>query len=580
MSSDFKTVLVKDATIADITSDLVYAVKSGANSTTYQPFAATSSTSSVQVYNIQVPSENIVVARDALISTPLQFRINLSQVPVGQTAISWGRSAALQAFPLASIMTTASATINNSTTSCNLQDVLPQILRLNNNRELFRHNGMCPSLPDQEFGVYSDADGANSSPLAGFANKSYDGDLTPRGAHPCLVYIDHYTVAGGYVDHSPVSTLLTDTWIVSVFSVTTEPIFLSPFIYADPENNKQGMLGVNNMAFTFNINSSLNRLMSYAGAGAITLTAGVGADPVGGRWAANSNLFQMSATDGPAFLNAPPAGASILLRLLSSQPSDKLQTRNVVPYFDLPRYLTSVNAALPINANTTQAVSSQAIQLAQLPDYFIIVARKSMATQTPQDTSSFLTIRNISINLNNQSGLLSSASANDLWRLSTKNHSQQSWYEFCGKATVATADGQSALVPTTGSMLVISPTDLSLPDNLSCGSLGAFSLQFTAQVFNQFGVNVPNVELCVIACNSGIMVLSQGTTNIYTGMLTREAVGFAKEQKPVELPDRMVGGMLSRGLAYHPRRFGMSGSAMSAGAQSAGAMKSRMDRMC
>jgi hypothetical protein len=288
----------------------------------------------------------------------------------------------------------------------------------------------------------------------------------------------------------------------------------------------------------------------------------------------------MSATDGPAFLNAPPAGASILLRLLSSQPSDKLQTRNVVPYFDLPRYLTSVNAALPINANTTQAVSSQAIQLAQLPDYFIIVARKSMATQTPQDTSSFLTIRNISINLNNQSGLLSSASANDLWRLSTKNHSQQSWYEFCGKATVATADGQSALVPTTGSMLVISPTDLSLPDNLSCGSLGAFSLQFTAQVFNQFGVNVPNVELCVIACNSGIMVLSQGTTNIYTGMLTREAVGFAKEQKPVELPDRMVGGMLSRGLAYHPRRFGMSGSAMSAGAQSAGAMKSRMDRMC
>ncbi len=204
------------------------------------------------------------------------------------------------------------------------------------------------------------------------------------------------------------------------------------------------------MAFTFNINSSLNRSMSYAGAGTIALTAGVGADPVGGRWVANSNLFQMSAASGPALLNAPSAGASILLRLLSSQPSDKLQTRNVVPYFDLPRYLTSVNAAVPLNSNTSQPVSSQAIQLAQLPDYFIIVARKSMATQTPKDTSSFLTIRNISINLNNQSGLLSSASPQDLWRLSTKNHSQQSWYEFCGRATVATADGQSTLVPTTG----------------------------------------------------------------------------------------------------------------------------------
>lgn len=425
MSSDFKTVLVKDATIADITPDLVYAVKSGANSTTYQPFAATSSTSSVQVYNIQVPSENIVVARDALISSPLQFRINLTQVPVGATAISWGNSAALQAFPLASIMTTASATINNSTTSCNLQDVLPQILRLNNNRELFRHNGMCPSLPDQEFGVYSDADGANSSPLAGFANKSYDGDLTPRGAHPCLVYIDHYTAAGGYVDASPVSTNLTDSWIVSVFSVTTEPIFLSPFIYADPENNKQGMLGVNNMAFTFNINSSLNRLVSYAGAGDITLTAGVGADPTGAaRWVANANMFQMSAAAGQALLNAPSAGASILLRLLSSQPSDRLQTRNVVPYFDLPRYLTSVNAAVPINANTSQPVSSQAIQLAQLPDYFIIVARKSMATQTPKDTSSFLTIRNISINLNNQSGLLKITRSNHGTSFAAKQRSR------------------------------------------------------------------------------------------------------------------------------------------------------------
>jgi hypothetical protein len=581
MSSDFKTVLVKDPTLADITTDLVYAVKSGANSTTYQPFVATSSSNSVQVYNVQVPSENIVVGRDALISTPLQFRINISAVPVGQNAISWGQTASLQAFPLASIMNTASATINNSTTSCNLQDVLPQILRLNNNRELFRHNGMCPSLPDQEFGVYSDAFGANSSPLAGFANKSYDGDLAPRGAHPCFVQVDRY-VNGVYTDHSIVSTdAVTNTWVVTVFTVSTEPIFLSPFIYADPENNKQGMLGVNNMAFTFNINSSLNRLVSYGGPGVVPLAGGVqpgvGLDPDGGKWLADDNLFRMTYGVASNLLNPPSGGPSILLRLLSSQPSDRLATRNVVPYFDLPRYLSSVNAGAAIAANTVASVTSQSIQLAQLPDYFIIVARKSMATQTVKDTSSFLTIRSISINLNNQSGLLSSASANDLWRLSTKNQSQQAFSEFCGKATVASAAGASALVPTTGSLLVISPTDLSLPDNLAPGSLGAFSMQFTAQVFNQFGVGVPNVELCVIACNSGIMVLNQGTTNIYTGMLTRDAVDRAKDSRPVLMPDRMVGGMLNRGLMMHPRRF-MSGSAMSAGAQSAGA-KSKLSSM-
>jgi hypothetical protein len=580
MASEFKTVLVKDPTIGDITTDLVYAVKSGANSTTYQSFAATSATNSVQVYNIQIPSENLVCSRDALISTPLQFRINISAVPVGEDAISWGQTCSLQAFPLASVMTTATATINNTTTSANLQDILPQLLRLNDNRELFRFNGCAPSLPDQEFGVYADAFAANSSPLAGFANKSYDGCLAPRGAHPCVVQVDRY-VNGVYTDHSIVSTdVATNTWVVTVFSVSTEPIFLSPFIYGHPDHNQQGMLGVNNMAFTFNINSSFNRLVSYGGPGVATITAGIGADPdpLGAKWAADPLMFKMSYGVASNLLNAPSGGASVLLRLLSSQPSDMLSTRCVLPYFDLPRYLTNVNGGNVLAANAPFAVSSQAIQLSQLPDYFIIVARKSLNTQTISDTSSFLTIRGISINLNNQSGLLSSASQQDLYRLSIKNQSQQSWSEFNGKATVSSAGGGSSLVPTTGSMLVVSPTDLSLPDNLSCGSLGAFSLQFTAQVYNQFNDPVA-CELCVIACNSGIMVLNQGTAAIYTGILTRDAVDRAKREKAVVLPDRMVGGMLNRAMAMHPRRFGMLGSAMSAGAASAGAKMSKLSGM-
>jgi len=581
MSADFKTVLTKDPTISDITPELVYAVKSGANSTTYQPFPATSTSNSVLVYSLQIPSENIIVARDALVSTPMQFRINISNVAPGFSAIQWGRSASLQAYPLASIMTTATATINNSSTSINLQDVLPQILRLNNNRELFRHNGMCPSLPDQEWGVYADADGANSSPLAGYANKSYDGDLTPRGAHPCVVQVDRYNAAGAYQDHNPNCVTAGDTWIVTVFTVTTEPLFLSPFIYGDPENNKQGMVGINNMNLTFSINTALNRLISYAATGTVTLTPGIGADPDGAKWNANANMFTISYQVASNLLNPPSGGSSILLRLLSSQPSDMLQTRNCVPYFDIPRYLSNANLSNALAADTQASISSQAIQLSQLPDYFIIVARIPIANQTPSNTASFLTLRNISINLNNQSGLLSSCSPYDLWRLSQKNGSQQSWNEFCGKATVYTDDGASALRPTTGSMFVVSPTDLSLPDNLSAGSLGAFSFQFQATIFNQFGNAIPAVELCVICANSGVMVLSQGTTNIYTGILTRESVQMAKMSRPVEMPSRMIGGMLSRGMAQHPRVMGMRGSAMSAGAMSAGVMapKSRLAGM-
>ena len=587
MASDFKTVLTKDPTIADITTDLVYAVKSGASSTTYQPFPSTSATNSVQVFNIQVPSENIIIGRDALIQCPLQFTLTISNVPINDVAIAWGQTASLQAFPLASIMTTASATINNSTVSVNLQDVLPMLLHLNSNRELYRYNGMCPSLPDQNWGSYVDAFGASSSPLASYYNQSYDNDQAPRGAHPCYVQINRY-VANVFQDHSNVSTgVANETWKVYVFTTVTEPIFLSPFIYADPEHNRQGMLGVNNMALTFNINSTLNRLVSVAkaDAGAVyTISAGVGADPDGGLWLADSNLFR-NAYAVPGIPTASSGGPTVLLKLLSSQPSDKLETRNVLPYFDLPRYLTSSanNANFPVGVE--RRVVSQSIQLSQLPDYFIVVARKPVTEQTITDTSSFLTIRSMSMNLNNQSGLLSSASAQDLWRLSVKNGSQQTWSEFSGQAFVNSPDGEGGLVPTTGSVFIVSPTDLSLPDYLTAGSLGAFQLQFEASVYNQFN-EVVNVELCVVACNSGIFVLQQGTANIYTGILTREAVLASKKEEPMEEPDRMIGGkLLNRGMVRHPRHLGMKmasapramGGAMSAGAMSAG--RSRLSGM-
>jgi hypothetical protein len=187
------------------------------------------------------------------------------------------------------------------------------------------------------------------------------------------------------------------------------------------------------------------------------------------------------------------------------------------------------------------------------------------------------------MNLNNASGLLSSASIYDLWRLSVKNGSQQSFSEFNGRALIYTGTGNGALVPTIGSMFVVSPTDLSLPDNLSCGSLGAFSLQFSAQVLNQFSAAI-TVELVVIACNSGIMSLSQGTASLFTGLLTREAVLAAKKQPVSKEGSRMIGGrfgMLSNALARHPRMMDAVRGYMKGGVPSAGAMSAgRMDQYC
>jgi hypothetical protein len=391
------------------------------------------------------------------------------------------------------------------------------------------------------------------------------------------VQIDRYAL-GAYADHSPVSTAATDTWVVSVFTMTTEPLFLSPFIFGAPAHNRAAMIGINNMSFTFNMNALLTRLVSYAGAGTATVTAGVGVGVAPGVWGADLNMFRCANAVARARLNIR-GDPAILLRLLSLQPSDaaKVSSRNVVGFFDIPRYLSPALGA--INPGDTPRVNSASIQLNQLPDYFAIVARKTSGIMTVADANAFLTIRECSVNLNNMSGLLSGASQQDLWRLSVENGSQQSWSSFSGLATVATADGQSKLVPTTGSMLLISPTQLSLPDTLAPGSLGAFQFQIQLGLYSQFPVAIPNYEICIATINSGILSIQQGTSSYFSGILTAESVKLAKMEPDSALPDRMVGGMLSKGIGMHPRLRGairgavtgaMHGAAMSAGAMSAG----------
>jgi hypothetical protein len=131
----------------------------------------------------------------------------------------------------------------------------------------------------------------------------------------------------------------------------------------------------------------------------------------------------------------------MLLKFLSTQPSDLIETKNVVPYMDFPRYLTSSSNTTSVAPQASAALTSSNLQINQIPDLFVINVRKPMSSQTIQDASVFFAINNVSINLNNQSGLLSSASAYDLWRMSVKNGSTQSWREFSG---VATGRGQRA----------------------------------------------------------------------------------------------------------------------------------------
>jgi len=618
--SDFKTCLIKDSRIADITAEEHYAVMSGGSQVTQTQIQATSVSTSSLVFQVQVPSENIVIDRNVLIQGTMNFTINIAQsvavpddtgaladtatIPVGDLALNYGYFDSFQNFPINSLFTTSSVTINNTNVSVNTQDVLPALLRMNDCRQLFKYNGYTPSLPDQAWGEYWDAVvplSANSNPMAGYNNQSYDEDFSPRGAWGDIqLQVFHYVNGrplvgpeanslvslGGKVDGVDV----VETWVVQVSARFTEPLIgLSPFIFGDPEYNQQGLLGINNMSFVFNLDSQCKRLWS---------SANMASPPdLQNTYPQVSQLYpfitsiRLGTTLGT---NPEPQcwlNTRLLFTYLSLQPSDVVNTKNVVPFMDFPRYLSTFQNPIPSwNRKLTTSLTlpnittfnSTTIQLNQVPDLIIIYGRVPIAKQNYAYATSFFPITNITVNFNNQSGILASATTQDLWKISMKNGVQSTWNEFSGFANVNDpVTGAGKLVPTIGSMLVLSPTlDFGLPNYLSAGSLGNYNLQFILQMGNQYDFQVAPEIVC-ITVNSGIMTTQQGISNLYTGILTKEMVLHTNEKEatdPISKVEyeRMVGGkLLNRHLTgvrkmmrkHHPHRHGgsESGGSMSAG---------------
>ena len=563
----FKTVLIKDSRIADITDKEVYGVMSGGAQSTQQQIAATSASTSSLVFQVQVPSENIVIDRNVLIQANLNFNITIpvsADVPAGELAFNYGSTDAFQVFPLNSLFTTSSCTINNTNVSANTQDIFPQITRMNSARELYRYNSTSPSLPDSQWGAYRDAVQATNNPLGGFANNSLDLDFDPRGSFPATITVFH-DLGDGTNDESLVATGNgTESWVITVNTLVTEPLFgLSPFTWCDPEFSSQGILGVNNMSLVFNIDASCKKL-----------------------WSSATTYISSISLNTPACFQT----CQLLLTYLSLQPTDIVSTKNVCPYMDYPRFISNTSQTLPawdlVSVPQVFKLTSNSIQLNQVPDKMIIVARTPMSQQTWNYTNSFLPIQNIVCNFNNASGLLSSATQVDLWKMSMRNGSSQNWNEFYGEASIAIGEGTGQLIPTTGAMLVINPTiDFGLPNYLSAGSQGNFNFQFNLSVYNTQEYPI-TPELVLICVNSGIMVTSQGVSNLYTGMLTKELVlktNESTEVDPISTIEysRLVGGKISNmpltalHKIYKQRRgMGVSGGVMSGGESSGGAIHS------
>ena len=148
MSETFEKVLVKDDRLGRITSKVKFQVLKGGQNIACQPFKAISATKASHVYNVTVPSLETIISREVLWKSTLTLKITTSGKSPNEFAVNYGVTDALAPFPLHSLVTTMTATINNNTISQNMMDTIPILLRMVNSEEFAKYDSMTPTALD------------------------------------------------------------------------------------------------------------------------------------------------------------------------------------------------------------------------------------------------------------------------------------------------------------------------------------------------------------------------------------------------------------------------------------------------
>ena len=586
MSADIEKMAVFDSRI--VQSRPRYAVEKGALSLTNAPFNAISATASQHTYNIYVPSENVFVDRGlewsstvtmtSVITTP-----NVNTYTVGFPLVVPGVDFALTAFPLNSLCSTTTATINDTTSVINSQDVLKEVLRLTDYKKN-RLQRTCPTMLDK-YQCYDDAYGMPNCPLNGYGT-AMDYDGVQNGAFGQIVFTDslgrpltdgQYYANGVLVGGQPADQTNGlyqcinglpclaasaaamgppdggTSFTIYYQWTSTEKIVLSPFTFSDVHEWDTGLFGINNIQLIMNLQSPA-RIVRYSGM----------------RWAIGAQSYAAGSTRGigplaslgsTQFATSSPFQKSVVnVQFLTPSLDVPLPPKSVVPYMEFPRYITTAGAQIPIGQ--PQQIQSQTITLPQIPDLLIVYVKALLPDDSTNGANNtnigdfYLPIASrawggvanpLSVNFDNFSGLLSSHTAEELYAMSVKNGLDQDWLSWTGSAfggqnlagqpTVslgglgsqlagfnppqALTGAQSSLV---GSILVLKPSqDITLQTGQAPSLVGNFTLQFNLTVYNNTGQLV-QPQLFVITANSGFFESIRGSSRIIKGVLSEQDI--------------------------------------------------------
>jgi hypothetical protein len=374
------------------------------------------------LFNIQTPSTDVMINRNFIIEAEIKLRL---QTGAGSTATDifntfYGQSLALSSFPLNRLCNTQTLTMNNLNTTVNSVEILNELVHLFDEDDLVAMSGTS-NCPDY-MAIYDGPKIVKDNSAQENIYALYHNNL-PNGLPNSL---------GNYFNSKVKSKLQGNATNVEVVSVTAvqgvatqcdvvfrvrEPLLgLSPLTAGEDAYSKtRGMMGITNLQLTMNFNNG-SRVMR---------SARYSPDAAEDNYVVSCVLQDIS-------------NARLFITYYSLKPSQLPNPRNCLPYYSFNQ-IYSTETGLKAEGSVS-SVQSPNIQLSVIPDLIllsveplnytgIITANQNEARWAGDWAAS---INSVSIQFNNQNGILSNASKFDLWNMSRCTYPLQEWSDYNG----------------------------------------------------------------------------------------------------------------------------------------------------
>lgn len=560
-----------------------FAVNVGGSAITVTPFRAVASTTSQMTFTCNVPSQTVFLDRAVELNAQVAYRFDVrcySAQPAApdtasQAVFCFGQDGALEALPVHSLISTLTVIINDSSVTVDLGSVMKELLRLTDysaNRKIRTAPTMLDRYVDNV-----ESSGTVNNPLGGYENAVADDEL-PNGAYWDIQYANPatgniltgtgtYTNPGAgtglpisqniafidgvpqrYFNGAPPPANLLNVSETALYAAggyyamavrfrTQEFLMVSPLIFADSHEESIGIFGVNNLQVTANFKADVSRTIRcaqyYSAVPAPTALPPRGR--VIGLGAGGPGITNFGTA--PSLIATNPFPEAILnCTFISPSINQKLPAVSMVPWAEYPRYISNVNFTPELGPGASATgIQTQSLTIPVIPDlmvFFVKPDRQAVSNQPCINNTTgdwYLPITQIQLSFDNTAGLLSTAPASQLYRISYRNGLEMNYDEWSGFARKASTT-QGGLSATTGGFLVLKPgVDFGLSAGLASGCSGNFVVQASLTIRNQSKFTVASAQVFLMCINSGFFATLAGSSRIMRNLLT--------EQDVVESPD-------------------------------------------